>query len=252
MQVVDRGPRDGAPIVLLHCFTCAIDWWDRMMPMLEREHRVIAIDLLGFGGSEKPGSGYSMVDQADWSAKRSRGSASRTQRRRAFAGRHRRDGTDRESPQLVEHDWWTSTRPRTTTYGGRLPLIGQSSPFTPVIGPALWRVMPDAAVEDGLEVVRAGLRRSRGLYRGLPPPDLLLVRSAAQAETTISTKSRSTAACAAGDPAAGDLRCRGATRLRLAQGACRIRRPSGSQDGADPRRRPFPERGETSANGEPR
>jgi hypothetical protein len=30
IQVVERGPRDGRPIVLLHCFTCAIDWWDGM------------------------------------------------------------------------------------------------------------------------------------------------------------------------------------------------------------------------------
>src|SRR5665811_1281483 len=36
LQVVDRGPRDGSPIVLIHCFTCAIDWWDRMMPQLQR------------------------------------------------------------------------------------------------------------------------------------------------------------------------------------------------------------------------
>ena len=30
MQVVEGGPRDGAPIVLIHCFSCAIDWWDGM------------------------------------------------------------------------------------------------------------------------------------------------------------------------------------------------------------------------------
>ena len=65
LQVVDRGPRDGSPIVLIHCFTCAIDWWDGMMPLLDRDHRVIAVDLLGHGGSEKPSSGYSVPNQAD-------------------------------------------------------------------------------------------------------------------------------------------------------------------------------------------
>jgi pimeloyl-ACP methyl ester carboxylesterase len=35
-----------------------------MMPLLDRTHRVIAVDMLGFGGSEKPGSGYSIEDQA--------------------------------------------------------------------------------------------------------------------------------------------------------------------------------------------
>src|SRR6476469_9806770 len=56
LQVIDRGPRGAAPIVLIHCFTCAIDWWDGVVPRLERSHRVVAIDLLGHGGSEKPES----------------------------------------------------------------------------------------------------------------------------------------------------------------------------------------------------
>src|SRR5436190_1884204 len=54
MQVVEGGPREGEPIVLIHCFSCAIDWWDGMRPRLEADHRVIAVDLLGHGGSEKP------------------------------------------------------------------------------------------------------------------------------------------------------------------------------------------------------
>src|SRR3954447_25913298 len=58
MQVLERGPRKGPPIVLIHCFSCAIDWWDGMLPILELKHRVLAADLLGHGGSEKPASGY--------------------------------------------------------------------------------------------------------------------------------------------------------------------------------------------------
>ena len=58
LQVVEHGPRGAAPIVLIHCFSCAIDWWDEMVPLLRRDHRVVAIDLLGHGGSEKPTSGY--------------------------------------------------------------------------------------------------------------------------------------------------------------------------------------------------
>jgi pimeloyl-ACP methyl ester carboxylesterase len=65
MQVVERGPSRGSPIVLIHCYSCAINWWDGMMPLLSREHRVVAVDLLGHGGSEKPDSGYSIPDQAD-------------------------------------------------------------------------------------------------------------------------------------------------------------------------------------------
>src|SRR3954451_17930821 len=51
MQLVVRGSRGGLPIVLIHCFSCAINWWDRMRTTLERRHRVVAVDLLGHGGS---------------------------------------------------------------------------------------------------------------------------------------------------------------------------------------------------------
>ena len=50
--------------MLLHCATCSMDWWDNLAPLLEPDHRVIRIDLLGMGGSDKPGSGYSIDDQA--------------------------------------------------------------------------------------------------------------------------------------------------------------------------------------------
>ncbi|HEX6601044.1 MAG TPA: alpha/beta fold hydrolase, partial [Solirubrobacterales bacterium] len=65
VQVVEHGPRRAAPIVLIHCFSCAIDWWDRMVPLLRRNHRVVAMDLLGHGGSEKPASGYTPQNQAE-------------------------------------------------------------------------------------------------------------------------------------------------------------------------------------------
>src|SRR6188768_990039 len=49
VQVLEKGPRrDAHPIVLLHCWTCAIDWWDGMIPLLDRRHRVVALDLRGF------------------------------------------------------------------------------------------------------------------------------------------------------------------------------------------------------------
>lgn len=64
LQVLDQGNPQGTPIVLLHCATCSMDWWDNLAPLLEGDHRVIRIDLLGMGGSDKPGSGYSIDDQA--------------------------------------------------------------------------------------------------------------------------------------------------------------------------------------------
>jgi pimeloyl-ACP methyl ester carboxylesterase len=64
LQVLDQGDPQGSPIVLLHCDTCSMDWWDDLAPLLGRNHRIIRIDLLGMGGSAKPGSGYAMDDQA--------------------------------------------------------------------------------------------------------------------------------------------------------------------------------------------
>ncbi len=73
LQVLDEGethlrppqtPRPGSPVVLVHCYTCSMNWWDDVAPLLARDHRVIRVDLLGHGGSDKPGSGYSIPDQA--------------------------------------------------------------------------------------------------------------------------------------------------------------------------------------------
>jgi pimeloyl-ACP methyl ester carboxylesterase len=64
LQVLDQGDPQGTPIVLLHCATCSMDWWGHLAPLLEQDHRVIRVDLLGMGGSDKPGSGYSIDNQA--------------------------------------------------------------------------------------------------------------------------------------------------------------------------------------------
>lgn len=64
LQVLEEGNPQGTPIVLLHCDTCSMNWWQRIAPLLGRDHRVILVDLLGMGGSDKPGGGYAIDDQA--------------------------------------------------------------------------------------------------------------------------------------------------------------------------------------------
>ncbi len=69
VQVLDEGPTaetagETAPIVLIHCYTCSMRWWDKVGPSLAAQHRVVRIDLLGHGGSEKPRSGYTIENQA--------------------------------------------------------------------------------------------------------------------------------------------------------------------------------------------
>jgi pimeloyl-ACP methyl ester carboxylesterase len=68
LQVLEQGNPRGTPIVLVHCYTCSMKWWDDLAPLLERDHRVIRVDLLGHGGSDKPGGGYSIDDQASAAA----------------------------------------------------------------------------------------------------------------------------------------------------------------------------------------
>jgi pimeloyl-ACP methyl ester carboxylesterase len=68
LQVLDEGNPQGPPIVLIHCYTCSMSWWDNLAPLLVKDHRVIRVDLLGHGGSDKPAAGYSIEDQASAAA----------------------------------------------------------------------------------------------------------------------------------------------------------------------------------------
>jgi pimeloyl-ACP methyl ester carboxylesterase len=154
MQVLEKGPRRAPPIVLLHCFGCSLAWWQRMIPFLDRSHRVIALDLRGFGGSSKPGSGYSMEDQAAFVAE----ALKRLGVHRATVVGHSLGGTVATALSEVPGD-----------YVGRLVIVDQAPDegfskglgFTaelstgPVIGPALWQVTPDFAIKDGLEIAFA-------------------------------------------------------------------------------------------------
>lgn len=154
LQVVDEGPRQGSPIVLIHCFTCAIDWWDGMMPLLARNHRVIAMDLLGHGGSEKPTSGYSIPNQADLVAQ----ALGKLGVREATVVGHSLGGAvavalAEQSPQLVNRFVIIDTRSSPDEEGDLGAIAGLA--FAPVIGEAFWRTKPDFAVSQGLEVAFA-------------------------------------------------------------------------------------------------
>ncbi len=153
VQVVERGPRDGAPIVLIHCFTCAIDWWDGMLPSLTRDHRVIAIDLLGHGGSEKPGSDYSIPRQAELvaGAMRKLGAGEATVVGHSLGGTVA-VGLTEVAPELVERVAIVDMPSDTSE--GDLGFLANLT-FAPVIGEALWTVKPDSAVRSGLEVAFA-------------------------------------------------------------------------------------------------
>jgi len=153
LEVVEHGPREAEPIVLIHCFTCAIDWWDAMMPRLDRDHRVVAIDLLGHGGSEKPTSGYSIPNQADLVAQ----ALAKLGVSDAEVVGHSLGGAvavalAQQSPRLVNRVAIVDTPP--THEDSDLGLVAKLG-FAPVIGQFFWRVKPDFAVKKGLEIAFA-------------------------------------------------------------------------------------------------
>ncbi|MFY9315002.1 MAG: alpha/beta fold hydrolase [Burkholderiales bacterium] len=50
----------GAPIVLLHGFGASVELWRFTLPALAKHHRVLAVDLPGFGRSDKPEAPYTL------------------------------------------------------------------------------------------------------------------------------------------------------------------------------------------------
>lgn len=64
VRYLDQG--EGSPVVLVHGFASSLDTWRGVLPVLS-EHRVLALDLKGFGWSERPEGGaddYSPLAQA--------------------------------------------------------------------------------------------------------------------------------------------------------------------------------------------
>ena len=158
--------RRGAPIVLLHCYSCSLHWWDALAPLLAEDHRVIRIDLLGHGGSEKPPSGYSIEDQAGLVA----GALDQLGVQGAVVVGHSMGvavatALAERASQLVDRLVNIDEGPSEDSC--ELPFIAKLG-YTPVIGQAIWRLTPDFAVKDGYaDAFAPGF----DLADGFPNPD---------------------------------------------------------------------------------
>jgi len=62
VRFVDEG--EGPPVVLIHGFASALETWAAVAPELRRTHRVIALDLKGFGWTDRPPGDYSPLAEA--------------------------------------------------------------------------------------------------------------------------------------------------------------------------------------------
>jgi pimeloyl-ACP methyl ester carboxylesterase len=62
VRYVDKG--QGPPVVLIHGFASSLETWESVVPLLVKGHRVIALDLKGFGWSDRPAGDYSPAAEA--------------------------------------------------------------------------------------------------------------------------------------------------------------------------------------------
>ena len=152
LQVIDQPATDtsrpeGEPIVLLHCFSCSSRWWDAMLPQLNEHHRVIRIDLIGHGGSEKPTSGYEIDAQGGAIAE----ALSQLGVQGATVVGHSLGGLVATSlaetaSQLVDRVVLIATPADSDAV--ELPFISQVI-GTPVVGEAAWRLRLDSMIRNG-------------------------------------------------------------------------------------------------------
>jgi pimeloyl-ACP methyl ester carboxylesterase len=56
---------EGPAVVLLHGFASSLETWDLLVPVLKGRYRVVAVDLKGFGWTDRPAGDYSPQAQAD-------------------------------------------------------------------------------------------------------------------------------------------------------------------------------------------
>lgn len=53
----DKG--EGPPVVMIHGFASSLETWDLVAPVVLKKHRVISLDLKGFGWTDRPEGDYS-------------------------------------------------------------------------------------------------------------------------------------------------------------------------------------------------
>ena len=148
LQVREDGPRAAPAIVLLHGFASSLHWWNAITPALAARYHVIRFDLLGNGGSAKPGGGYSMEHEAQLVDE----ALSQLGIHRALIVGHSMGGLvatalatrDRSLPTgLVLID--SPVNP----HAGSLPFLARLG-FLPVLGPATRTLASNGMVEQGL------------------------------------------------------------------------------------------------------
>jgi pimeloyl-ACP methyl ester carboxylesterase len=153
VHVVRDGPRQAAPLLLIHGSGASGACWDVMVPMLADRHHVIRVDLPGCGQSP-PAQSYEVPRQA----RRVAEVLDRLGLRRVAVAGHSSGGyvataLTEQRPDLVGSLAMISTGP---SMDALLPqpwilrvLLG------PPIGPLIWSIRSDAWIRKGLNATAA-------------------------------------------------------------------------------------------------
>jgi pimeloyl-ACP methyl ester carboxylesterase/tetratricopeptide (TPR) repeat protein len=64
IEYAERGPANGPAVIMLHGYSDSWFSFSRVIPLLPKEMRLIAVSVRGHGGSDKPATGYAMDDLA--------------------------------------------------------------------------------------------------------------------------------------------------------------------------------------------
>lgn len=149
IHAVENGPASEPAVLLMHGYAASTVWWDRLVPRLAENHRVIRVDLLGHGRSAKPSDGYSIAAQANTIAS----VLSKLGVHRVIAVGHSTGGVI--ATALAEHPCdavvalaLINTGPSVDAYlrpGGVGQLIS-----LPAIGRILWALRSEATIRKGL------------------------------------------------------------------------------------------------------
>ncbi|MEQ4302088.1 alpha/beta fold hydrolase [Plantactinospora sp. B6F1] len=150
IHVRQDGPPDAPALVLVHGLAGSTHWWDPLVPMLARSHRVIRVDLLGHGWSAKPaGEGYTIPEQG----RRVGAALDRLGVRQAVVVGHSTGGS--VATALAEQRRDLVTALALVNSGPDLDafisdgFVGQLL-FVPVVGQLLWPARTDGIVRRGL------------------------------------------------------------------------------------------------------
>lgn len=149
VHAVENGPDSEPALLLIHGYAGSTVWWDRLVPRLAANRRVIRVDLLGHGQSAKTAHGYAIAAQANTIAS----VLSELDVRRVIAVGHSTGGVI--ATALAEHPCdavvalvLIDSGPSVDAYlrpGGLGKLISM-----PVIGRILWALRSESTIRKGL------------------------------------------------------------------------------------------------------